>query len=48
MPPISIFSNNGPDKATILNSNCCPQGAQPNLEFSFDCNNKTIKIKCIE
>ncbi len=48
MPPISIFSSFGPSSALINNSLCCPQTVSPNLEFSFDCNAKTLYLKCIQ
>jgi hypothetical protein len=44
--PVSVYSSNGPNMATINQSNCCHQFT-PNLEMVFDCNTSTLSFKCI-
>ncbi len=47
-PPLTIFSTGGPNSGLIMNSLCCPLSSYPNLEFSFDCNTKTLSFKCVQ
>ena len=46
-PAVTVFSSSGPSTDVLNNSPCCPSSSTPNFELSFDCNTKTLTLKCI-